>query len=452
MRRFPLVVFVLAAAVAVLAGSAGHLPAAASGAFSAVTVENGFPDTLTFKATVSADTDLARVEVRYTILPDGTDAFGGPTFGAGKTATVEFELKVNDPPRAYFPSGSTFRYYWWAEDMNGTTFQTDPVDYLYLDNRFEWQPIELGSLTLYFHSGSQPYAEALAQVGNEGLQRTGALLGVTVPFPVRVFLYNDPDEMVPALSQRSEAYSERVVTGGVRVSSDLVFVAKGFDNTPDTLRHELAHVVTKVAGVGAFGDLPTWLDEGTAVYAQSEPGEGYEDAVNDAIANDRALSLRAMGSQPNDPGLVNLAYGQAWSVVKYLVDTYGQPTFAQFFAEFKKGATPDDALTATYQLTTDGLDAGWRAAHGLPERPSSTPTTAPSTSATPGATLTPFVANPGTPAASTTAAPNTSAPAPGAKDGDANPGVLVALAAAGVALVILLVAGGFAMRRRGSSS
>ena len=108
--------------------------------------------------------------------------------------------------------------------------------------------MESGNLTLYYHSGSQSYAEELAAVGSDALTRTGSLLGVTVPYRVRVFLYTDPDEMEPALQTRSESYSELVTTGGVRVSSDTVFVAKGFLNNDDTLRHELAHVVTKVAG------------------------------------------------------------------------------------------------------------------------------------------------------------------------------------------------------------
>ncbi len=432
---------VLAAVVAGFLG--GVAPARATGQITDTQVVNGFPETLTFKATVSADRDLKRVELHYTVLPDGTDAIGEATFSAGKTATVEFTLKVNDPPRAYFPAGTTFRYSWEIEDTAGAVTRSEPQDYLFLDNRFEWTPVEGEILTLYYHAGSESYAEELAQVGDEGLARAGELLGVTVPFRVRVFLYGDPDEMEPALQTRSERFSELVTTGGVRVASDLVFVAKGFAETEDTLRHELAHIVTKVAGIGPFGDIPTWLDEGFAVYSQSEPGPGYGGAIEDGIDRDSLLSLRSMGTQSSDPGTVNLFYGQSWSIVKFLVDTYGQPQFAALFVEFKKGATTDQALQAAYGIDTDTLENDWRMANGLPARTASTPTaTSTAAPATPAATFTPFTAGSSTasPAPTTTAA--TKPPTAAGEDDGGGILVPVIVGAAILVMAIALVAGG----------
>ncbi len=433
--------------VAVLVAASLHASVFAAGTITDLRVENEFPERLVFHATISADADLARVEFHYTPLPDGTDATSAVTFSPGKTASVEYELKVNDPPRSYFPAGTTIRYFWLAEDSAGNTFTTDPVEFLFLDNRFEWTPIETERLTLYYHSGSESYANELARIGNDGLTNTGSLLNVTVPYAVRVFLYSDPDEMRPALQTRSASFGELVTTGGVRVNSDTVFVAKGFDDTADTLRHELAHVVTKVAGEGAFGDLPAWLDEGVAVYSQSEPGRGYASAIENAIDGQNPLSLRAMEAASDVPGEVNLFYGQAWSTVQYLIDTHGREKFAALFAEFKKGATADSALEATYGFDVVGLENEWRAHYGMPARGEATPTPSSSATQSPIVTLTPFTGGSSTPAPLQTTTENTPA-TPSASSEDSSGGVLIAIAAAGAGVILLLVVGGLFVRNR----
>lgn len=442
----------------VMASMAAPYPVDAEAEISGLSVENEFPDRLVFKATISADAELERVELHYQALPDGTDAIGRPEFSAGKTATVEFVLKTNDPPRAYFPAGTTIRYFWEAEDASGAVARTEPETYLYLDTRFEWTPVEGERITIFYHSGSRSFAEKLAQIGDESLAATGQLLGTSVPFPVRVFLYTDPEEMKPALQRRSERFSELVTTGGTRVASDTVFVAKGFADTEDTLRHELAHIVTKVAGEGAFGDLPAWLDEGVAVFAQGEPGRGYQGAIEDAIDRDRVLSIHAIAVNADDPGLVDLFYGQSWSLVTFLVEQHGQEKFAALFREFKSGATPDEALRTAYGFDSAGLENEWRHANGLAPRELASPTaTAAGPDGTPVATLTPFViggtATPaGTvPAPSPTsdlspASPTSAAPEGQSEDGGSAAVLIAAIAAA--AAVVLATGVVVAVRRR----
>ncbi len=69
-----------------------------------------------------------------------------------------------------------------------------------------------------------------------------------------------------------------------------------------------------------------------------------------------------------DPNKVNLFYGQSWSLVSFLIDTYGEESFAQLFAEIKRGNTTDTALETVSGFDQDGLDNEWRASVGLPPR------------------------------------------------------------------------------------
>jgi hypothetical protein len=126
-------------------------------------------------------------------------------------------------------------------------------------------------------------------------------------------------------------------------------------------------VVTAIAGEGPFGALPAWLDEGTAVYAQGDP-EGFRGAVESAIDRGNVLSVRSITSYQGDPNKVNLFYGQSWSLVSFLIDTYGGEQFAQLFAEIKRGNTTDTALETVFGFDQDGLENEWRASVGLPPR------------------------------------------------------------------------------------
>ena len=133
----------------------------------------------------------------------------------------------------------------------------------------------------------------------------------------------------------------------------------------DVVRHEAAHVVTHVAGDGTFTSLPSWIDEGVAVFAQTALINGYDRAIESGIATDKTLSLRDMGAAPNLAGQVNLFYGQSYSVVKFLVEQFGTERLAEAFRVHYAGSRIDDALLAVYGFDQNGLYNAWRQSHGL---------------------------------------------------------------------------------------
>ena len=87
-------------------------------------------------------------------------------------------------------------------------------------------------------------------------------------------------------------------------------------------------------------------------------------AVQDAIRRSSLLNLRAAPALPGKPEQVNLFYGEAYSAVRYLIDTYGPVRMSQFLATFKEGTSAAQALTRVYGFDVDGLEAQWRAAIG----------------------------------------------------------------------------------------
>jgi hypothetical protein len=325
-------------------------------------VTNTFPDGMTFAVSAQSDSPIVELKLRYEILPDGTAAIGNPEFAPEQSVVAQFELGGGN---FRLPPGTTIEYRWEATDADGDEARTETQSFFYNDVRFQWAPIESNGVTIYYYSGSDDNAQEMSAVATEKIQSMSDLLGTTIDFPVKVWIYRNNDDMRPALARRSDTYEASVITAGVRVASDTVLVLGNASFS--TLRHELTHVVTAAAGESALGTLPAWLDEGTAVFGQGDP-EGFGNAVEQAIDRGAVFSLRQITSSPGDPSAVNLFYGQSWSVVNYLVERYGPEKFAQLFAEVKSGKRIDTALEAVYGFDQDGLDNEWRAAHGLEPR------------------------------------------------------------------------------------
>src|SRR3990172_5361953 len=301
-------------------------------------------------------------------FPAGTAAIGRPEFDPAASVATSLELGGAD---LYLPPGTVIEYHWEATDADGDKGTSPPASFFYDDVRFQWTPLESNGVTVYYYSGSEGDAQAMLETAGTTLEAMSQLLGANVDFPVKVWIYESREDMRPALQPRSETYQESVTTRGTRVATDTVLMV-GNDDL-GTLKHELTHVVTAQAGESPFGTMPWWLDEGTAVYGQGDPG-GFADAAEAAIRRGNVFSVRQITSGQGDPDKVNLAYGQSWSIVKYLNETYGPEKFAQLFAEIKGGKRIDDALEAVYGFDQDGLDNEWRAANGLPPRETPEPT------------------------------------------------------------------------------
>jgi hypothetical protein len=154
------------------------------------------------------------------------------------------------------------------------------------------------------------------------------------------------------------------------VVSDTAVVARDF-SPMDILRHELTHIVMRSAVRGPFQGLPAWLEEGVAVYGQSQPMPDMESALDAAIKSNRPFTVRSLSSASVGGGGgsdVSLFYGQSYSVVRFLIDEYGEEKIRALLAAFREGSQTDDALMQVYGFDQDGLENAWRKSVGLPER------------------------------------------------------------------------------------
>jgi hypothetical protein len=328
---------------------------------------NDFPNGIIFRLDFESAQPIQEVRFRYAIAPDGSQAYGVPECTGTTSVQCTFDLKSTVDN--FLIPGVEITYFWEITDGAGRTVQTDPGRSMYEDDRFQWQSLSEGGLTVWFYSGSESDARDLLGVGQDALTRMGSLLGTQVDFPVKVFLYKTASDMQPVLLAGQLSPEAGVITLGEVVVSDTAVVARDV-SAPDILRHELSHIVMHTAVKGPFSNLPAWLEEGVAVYGQSEPLPDMTSALEAAIKSNRPFTIRALSSASvaETGGNVGLFYGQSYSVVSFLIDGYGEAKFRDLLAAFREGSRTDDALMQVYGFEQDGLENAWRQSVGLPER------------------------------------------------------------------------------------
>jgi hypothetical protein len=367
--RLSLVVCILSASLFAFIASTPGVRAATN--IESATVENNYPASLTFKVTAHSDSNITDIALSYAIKGSGTGAIGRPqSITPARDLSAEVQVQTRSQ-NSYIPVGSEFVYHWEITSDDGTKFVSPDTSFLYLPTGQDWQSVNGDFMTVYYHGNNQQLANAYLQAGLQTWDKMGVKLLKTqlTQVPVKVILFNDEAESSQARPPTSAKFDATTTTCGTKVAIDIVLVIPLSCGTPDrtdTLRHEFTHIINQTAGESALGKLPSWLDEGTAVYGQTTPGDNFTGAVVAAVRANRLLPLSTMGIAPSDPNNVNLFYGQSYTMVKYLIDTYGPDKYAAFFANIKKGGRFDDAMKATYGFDQAGFETEFRAANGLP--------------------------------------------------------------------------------------
>ena len=257
------------------------------------------------------------------------------------------------------PPGAEITYRWKIEDAEGRSLETEPATVIFDDSRYSWESLSQGSVTLYWYQGSQTFSKELMDTAQAALEMLATDTGASLQRPVKIYIYAAHEDLLGALIHPQEW------TGGVAFT-EFGIVAIGI--SPDnltwgkrTVAHELAHLVTYQMTYNPYGDLPTWLNEGLSMYAEGELEFVFQSYLDLAIAEDSLISVRSLSSPFSAYAEESyLSYAQSYSLVEFLVNTYGSSKMLELLSTFRQGSSYDGALEKVYGFDMDGLDALWR--------------------------------------------------------------------------------------------
>lgn len=264
-----------------------------------------------------------------------------------------------DMRRASLPPGAEITYWWVIEDSAGKTINSRPTRICFNDTRYEWQSLQEDNLTLFWYQGNEAFAEELLDACSQGLARLTDDIGARSQNPIRIYVYASAAEVREAMIFPQEW------TGGVAFTEfGTVAIGISQENTEwgkRALVHELTHLVVHQATFSPYGRLPTWLDEGLAVYNEGAFNPTHRYWLEKAISDDRLISVRSLASPFSaDPEKAYISYAQSRSLVAHLLNNYGQDSMLRLLELFKQGTTCDEALKAIYDLDMDKLEQDWQ--------------------------------------------------------------------------------------------
>jgi len=430
-----------------------------------------FPNTITFSAGFHAGTQINSVVLQYGVdqLTCGTvvaEAVPDFTPGSDVAATWTWDLRQSGS----LPPGAKLWWDWQVTDAGGDQFTSPRQTAVWLDSQHAWQTLSGGEINLHWYYGSQSFAQALHDSAVQALQRLTKDIGVGTDQPVDLYIYANSDDL-----QAAVLYAPSWTGGQAFPGNDIVIIGidpSELDWGKSTEAHELTHVLVGHETFSCLSFIPQWLNEGLAMYGQGGPDAGMQSIFDNALSTDTLASVRSLsGNFPEASDAANLAYGESYSLVNFLVRQYGRDKMTALLLALKNGDTADQALQAVYGFNVDGLEAAWRASIGAPSHgggaqatPVPTPTVVPTIvpisaqsaagptqAATPpagGATSTPVPASPTpAPASAPTSTPEGTLPLSNAT---LTLGfLLVALCL--LALLVLVVILGVVLRRSGRS-
>jgi len=329
------------------------------------TYESHFAKKIVFRLEARSGSEIEKVVLLYRIGGEKVINRGYPDFTPAREVTAEY---VMDVQRGEIPPFAEIEYFWRIEDAAGNRLDTEPISFVYEDDRFRWQSLTQGKITLYWYDADKAFAQRLLDVALESLARLEEEVGVELEEPVKLVVYRSKADMLGALAPRGRVFESEVITLGTVVSKDTVLLHGTHRGVEKTIAHELTHVVVHLATENPYAGLPAWLDEGLAMYNEGELPAANRKALEKAIRENRLISVRSLTAPTGKPEEINLFYGEAYSVVEFLLKTYGKEKMMELLAVFKEGADYDDALMRVYGFDQDGLDARWRESLGLPPR------------------------------------------------------------------------------------
>jgi len=322
-------------------------------------VEVHFPTELVFNLEAESHADIIDARLYYRI--DKMNYAQVTSEGwADFTPATRIETGWTwDMRKGSLPPGAAITYWWTIGDAEGNKIETSPSMLHFDDNRYHWQSLTSGDLTLFWYEGDASFAQGLMDTCEEGLIRLTRDIGTYPERPIKIYIYASANDLQGAMIFPMEWTGGAAFTGFGIIA---IGISPGqVDWGERTLVHELTHLVVHQATFSPYGQLPTWLDEGLAMYNEGELEPYLRPYLQRAISDDKLISVRSLCSPFSaEPEKAYLSYAQSYSLVEYLLDNYGQARMLRLLTLLKQGSTYDESLTEVYGFDIDGLDSRWR--------------------------------------------------------------------------------------------
>ena len=329
-----------------------------------------FPLGISFLLSAESDSEISDIRLHYRVERSSfVDVTSEVFVEFLPAASVEVGWDWDMRRTGGLPPGAGISYWWTVTDANGERVVSEPVTFQFDDLRFAWRSLAEGNVTLYWYQGDSSFAEELMATIGDSLDWLKEDTGAHLREPIELYIYASADDL------RGSMVFPQEWTGGVAFTRfGRIAIGIGPANLAwgkKALAHELTHLVVHQMTFNPYGELPTWLEEGLAMRSEGPLGADFAGYLRVAIEGDALISARSLSSPFSAFGdQSRLSYAESFSLVEFLVSSFGTDRMLEMLETFRAGSSYDGALMSVYGFDTDGLDRRWREWVGAPARTS----------------------------------------------------------------------------------
>lgn len=324
-------------------------------------IESHFPDELTFRINARSDTgDIVEATLYLQVgWNEATELVIPEPF----TPASEVELTaVWNTASQTVPPFIEIVYHWQLRDSSGATVTTEPVYTEYTDDSQNWQRLESEKVIILWYERPDSFGQQLFQSAQEAYDHVAEITGATTERPIRVVIYNNQADFCSFYPICEDWVGGQTFSG--------ITVQWGTDPDwfiYDVVPHELAHVFYGEIFEDTWVRVPTWFNEGIAVYNERSDHQREINMVKAAAESGelRPLAIMTRGGGVSH-GDVGLWYAVAYSLVAYISDAYGEETLGDLILTLASNVHFEEALVMTTGLDMAQLEMEWRDWLGYP--------------------------------------------------------------------------------------
>jgi hypothetical protein len=321
--------------------------------------ESQFPAKLIFNLKTASSVNITDIRLHYRIEQESFANVTGEAFIVfTPSTTIQAQWTWDMVKTGGLPTGAGVSYWWTVTDSSNKKIESAHERINFDDNRYIWSSIGENRTTIYWYNQDLALANQLLKVATEAETRLYESTGAYLKTPVKIYIYESTQDLQGAMIFPADW------TGGVAFA-EFGIIAIGINQgTLDwgkgALAHELTHLVVHQMTFNPYSGMPTWLDEGLAMYNEGSLDPSFTNILKTSMKNNTLISVRSLASPFSaDANEALLSYAQSYSIVEYLVTTYGQGKMLDLLNTFKEGSTYDDAFRKVYGFDMEGLNSLW---------------------------------------------------------------------------------------------
>lgn len=317
-----------------------------------------FGETLKFQISVQSSAPLTNATLFIRAQGEARTFVGEARLSGGAETIAAYALNLALHPLTPF---AKVDYWWEIRDGLGAQLTTEPKNFYYEDNRFNWQTATQAGMNVHWYQGDYAFGQAALDIATAALTQANRRIHTLPPDAVNIYLYANSAEVQAMLAPTGRAWIGSHADPALGVV--IIAVAPGSE-AESYLRNEIPHELTHLLVYQATGDhyaqVPSWLNEGLAVMNQQEPNPDIPALLANARDRGQLLGLNDLcGPFPVDAAQAQLAYAESESVVRYIGDSYGDTGLTELLAAYADGAGCSAGVERGLGLSLSDLESQW---------------------------------------------------------------------------------------------